>query len=127
AVVFSGLTVAIGLSGMLFFEGTFLSSLGVAGAVVVAVAVLYALTFLPALLAILGPRVNAWGLPRLGPFGGRRAQDANVIGFWHRLATAVIARPFAVLIPTVAFVHIAGSPFLQFRLANADTTTLPPQ
>ncbi|HYR93022.1 MAG TPA: MMPL family transporter, partial [Methylomirabilota bacterium] len=59
AVVFSGVTVAIGLSGMLFFEGTFLSSLGVAGAIVVAVAVLYALTFLPALLAILGPRVNA--------------------------------------------------------------------
>ena len=127
AVLFSGLTVAIGLSGMLFFEGTFLSSLGVAGAIVVAVAVLYAMTFLPALLAILGPRVNAWAIPRLGPFGGRGARGANEIGFWHRLATAVMRRPFAVLIPTVAVVLIAGSPFLQFRLANADTTALPPQ
>src|SRR4029079_13706982 len=43
AVVFSGLTVAIGLSGLLFFEGTFLASLGLAGAIVVAVAVVYAL------------------------------------------------------------------------------------
>lgn len=127
AVAFSGLTVAIGLSGMLFFEGTFLSSLGVAGAIVVGVAVLYALTFLPALLAILGSRVNAWGIPRLGPFRGRSDRPTGQSGFWHRLATAVMRRPLAVLVPTVAFVVIAGSPFLEFRLANADTTTLPPQ
>ncbi len=126
AVLFSGLTVAIGLSGMLFFEGTFLSSLGLAGAIVVAVAVLYAMTFLPALLAILGSGVNAWGIPRVGPFA-RSGQDSGGIGFWHRLATAVMRRPLVVLVPTVAFVLIAGSPFLQFRLANADTTTLPPQ
>jgi len=126
AVLFSGLTVAIGLSGMLFFEGTFLSSLGLAGAIVVAVAVLYAMTFLPALLAILGSGVNAWGIPRVGPFG-RSGQDSGGIGLWHRLATAVMRRPLVVLVPTVAFVLIAGSPFLQFRLANADTTTLPPQ
>ena len=120
AVVFSGLTVAIGLSGLLFFEGTFLASLGLAGAIVVAMAVIYALTFLPALLAILGPRVNAWRLPF-----PRRAQSGN--GFWHRVATAVMRRPLLVLIPTVAFVLAAGSPFLQIRLANADTTALPPQ
>ena len=127
AVMFSGLTVAIGLSGMLFFEGTFLSSLGVAGAIVVAVAVLYAMTFLPALLAILGTRVNALAIPSLGPFGGQSGRGMGESGFWHRLATAVMRRPFAVLIPTVAVVLIAGSPFLQLRLANADTTTLPPQ
>ena len=120
AVMFSGLTVAIGLSGMLFFEGTFLSSLGVAGAIVVAVAVLYALTFLPALLAILGTRVNSLRVP----FPQRRAGGA---GAWHSLAMAVMRRPLAVLVPTVAFVLLAGAPFLQFRLANADTLTLPPQ
>jgi RND superfamily putative drug exporter len=125
AVVFSGVTVAIGLSGMLFFEGTFLSSLGVAGAIVVAVAVLYALTFLPALLAILGPRVNAWAVPM--PFGRRGAQDSSQSGFWHTLATSVMRRPLVVLIPTVALVLFVGSPFLQLRLANADTETLPPQ
>src|SRR5207247_9453914 len=58
AITFSGLTVAIGLSGMLFYQGTFLSSMGVAGAIVVASAVFYGLTFLPALLAILGRTVD---------------------------------------------------------------------
>jgi RND superfamily putative drug exporter len=119
AVVFSGLTVAIGLSGLLFFEGTFLASLGLAGAIVVAVAVVYALTFLPALLAILGPRVNAWRLPF-----PRRAQSGT--GLWHSIATTVMRRPLLVLVPTVAFVLAAGSPFLHIRLANADTTALPP-
>ncbi|HYR93661.1 MAG TPA: MMPL family transporter, partial [Methylomirabilota bacterium] len=113
------------LSGMLFFEGTFLSSLGVAGAIVVAVAVLYALTFLPALLAILGPRVNAWAVPM--PFGKRGAPGSSGSGFWHSLATSVMRRPLLVLFPTVAFVLAVGSPFLQLRLANADTETLPPQ
>ncbi len=122
AVVFSGLTVAIGLSGLLFFEGTFLASLGLAGAIVVAMAVIYALTFLPALLALLGPRVNAWRLPFL-----RRAQPDAKNGLWHSIATAVMRRPLLVLVPTVAFVLAAGSPFLQIRLANADTTALPPQ
>ncbi len=120
AVVFSGLTVAIGLSGLLFFEGTFLASLGLAGAIVVAVAVVYALTFLPAHLAILGSRVNAWRLPL-----PRRAQRGS--GLWHSIATAVMRRPLLVLVPTVAFVLAAGSPFLHIRLANADTTALPPQ
>src|SRR5258708_1073747 len=53
AITFSGLAVAVGLSAMLFFQGTFLASLGAAGAIVVAVAVFYGLTFLPALLALL--------------------------------------------------------------------------
>jgi RND superfamily putative drug exporter len=128
AVVFSGLTVAIGLSGMLFFQGTFLSSLGLAGAIVVAVAVLYALTFLPAVLAILGTRVNAWRVPSLNPLRfGRSGRTARRTGFWHGLAMAVMRRPLVVLVPTIAFVLLAGSPFLQFRLATADTLTLPPQ
>jgi len=122
AVVFSGLTVAIGLSGLLFFEGTFLASLGLAGAIVVAMAVIYALTFLPALLALLGPRVNAWRLPF-----PRRAQTGIKNGLWHSIAMTVMRRPLLVLVPTVAFVLAAGSPFLQIRLANADTTALPPQ
>jgi RND superfamily putative drug exporter len=117
AVMFSGLTVAISLSGMLFFEGTFLSSLGIAGSIVLGLAVVYGLTFLPAILAILGTRVNAIRVPMPRGRGG----------FWHALATAVMRRPLLVLVPTVAFVLLAGSPFLEFRLQNADATTLPPQ
>src|SRR5713226_9050924 len=66
AITFSGITVAVGLSAMLFFQGTFLASMGAAGAIVVAVAVLYGLTFLPALLSVLGGRVNRGRLPLLG-------------------------------------------------------------
>src|SRR5256885_8595705 len=66
AITFSGVAVAIGLSAMLFFQGTFMASMGAAGAIVVAIAVLYGLTFLPAALAILGPHVDRFRVPYLG-------------------------------------------------------------
>ncbi|HEV8656374.1 MAG TPA: MMPL family transporter [Candidatus Limnocylindria bacterium] len=118
AVTFSGITVAIGLSGMLFYEGTFLPSMGLAGAIVVASAVFYGLTFLPALLALLGPRIDRWRVPVFQP-------DRTGRGWWHTIATAVMRRPLVVLIPTVAFILLAGSPFLHLRLASSDVRTLP--
>lgn len=118
AVTFSGITVAIGLSGMLFYEGTFLPSMGYSGAVVVASAVFYGLTFLPALLALLGTRLEAGKLPFLQP-------DASGRGFWHSIATGVMRRPLLVLIPVVALILLAGSPFLHLRLASSDVSTLP--
>jgi RND superfamily putative drug exporter len=118
AIMFSGLTVAIGLSGLLFYTGTALVSMGVAGAIVVAVSVLYGVTLLPALLAILGRRINSMRIPIMQPkpFGQ---------GAWHRLATWVMRRPWLVLIPTVAILLVAGSPFLDLQLANSDVNQLP--
>ncbi|MFZ0919198.1 MAG: MMPL family transporter [Candidatus Dormiibacterota bacterium] len=118
AIMFSGLTVAIGLSGLLFYTGTALVSMGIAGAIVVAVSVLYGVTLLPAMLAILGPRINSIRVPILQPkpFGE---------GAWHRLATWVMRRPWMVLIPTIAILLIAGSPFLDLQLANSDVNQLP--
>ena len=118
AIMFSGLTVAIGLSGLLFYTGTALVSMGVAGAIVVAVSVLYAVTLLPAMLAVLGARINSIRVPILQPkpFGE---------GLWHRLATWVMRRPWTVLIPTIAILLIAGSPFLDLQLANSDVNQLP--
>jgi uncharacterized membrane protein YdfJ with MMPL/SSD domain len=118
AIMFSGLTVAIGLSGLLFYTGTALVSMGVAGAIVVAVSVLYAVTLLPAMLAVLGPRINSIRIPILQPkpFGQ---------GAWHRLATWVMRRPWTVLIPTIAILLVAGSPFLDLQLANSDVNQLP--
>ncbi len=118
AIMFSGLTVAIGLSGLLFYTGTALVSMGVAGAVVVAISVLYGMTLLPALLALLGHRINSLRIPILQPkpFGE---------GAWHRLATWVMRRPWLVLIPTVAILLVAGSPFLNLQLANSDVNQLP--
>src|SRR5207245_4843920 len=118
AITFSGLTVAIGLSGMLFYQGTFLSSMGISGAIVVASAVLYGLTFLPALLAILGRSVDRLRMPIL-------QADTQGRGWWHMLATTVMARPLVVLVPVVAFILLAGSPFLHLRLATGDVAVLP--
>ena len=118
AITFSGLTVVVGLSAMLFFQGTFMASMGAAGAIVVAVAVLYGLTFLPALLSIIGPGVNRLRIPSI-----RRTQTGR--GFWRSLATWVMRRPIVVLVPTTAFLVLAGSPFFQLRLANGNVDMLP--
>ena len=118
AITFSGITVAVGLSAMLFFQGTFLASMGAAGAIVVAVAVVYGLTFLPALLSILGLRVNRLRIPLF-----RRASAGG--GFWHGLATWVMRRPLVVLLPVTGFLLLAASPFIQLRLANGDVDMLP--
>ncbi len=119
AITFSGLTVAIGLSGMLFYQGTYLSSMGLAGAIVVASAVLYGLTFLPALLSVLERRIDLVRVPFFAP------QQGDGRGLWHRIATAVMDRPVAVLIPVVAVILAIGSPFLRLHLANGDVTMLP--
>jgi RND superfamily putative drug exporter len=116
AITFSGVTVAIGLSAMLFYRGTFLASMGAAGALVVFIAIFYGLTFLPAMLAVLGPNVD-----RLSLFRGRRGGD-----FWKRLAGGVMRRPVAVLVPTLAFLVVLGLPFTQLRMANGDVQMLPP-
>ena len=118
AITFSGITVAVGLSAMLFFQGTFLASMGAAGAIVVAVAVVYALTFLPAMLSVLGPSVNRLRIPIF-----RRATTGS--GFWHGLATWVMRRPLVVLLPVTGFLLLAASPFIQLRLANGDVDMLP--
>lgn len=120
AIIFSGLTVAIGFAGMLLVPIGTLTSLGLAGTMVVAFAVGYSITLLPALLAILGPRVDALRVP-FAPRAGAAAGQ----GFWHRVATIVMARPWAVLLPVLAVLIILGLPFRAIRLGTADLTILP--
>ncbi|HEY1419199.1 MAG TPA: MMPL family transporter [Candidatus Dormibacteraeota bacterium] len=120
AITFSGITVAIGLSAMLFYQGTFLASMGAAGAIVVGIAVLYGLTFLPALLSVLGPRVDRLTLPFL------RQRGPTGTGGWHEMAVWVMRRPLWVLIPCVVLLLIAGTPFLQLRIASGGVDQLPP-
>ena len=118
AITFSGLTAAVGISAMLFYQGTFMASMGAAGAMVIAIAVIYGLTFLPALLSVLGPRVNWLRVP-----WPRRATSGR--GFWAGLANWVMKRPVVVLIPTVAFLAITATPFVSLRMANGDVDMLP--
>jgi putative drug exporter of the RND superfamily len=117
AITFSGVTVAVGLSAMLFYQGTFLASMGCAGSIAVVIAVVYSLTFLPAMLAILGPRVDRLRLPL-----PRRAASRA----WGVLARMVMRRPVLVLAPALGLLLVAASPFLAIRLANGTADMLPP-
>lgn len=117
AVAFSGLAVAVGLGGLLFFRGSYLSAMGLGGALVVAFAVLFALTVLPALLSWLGPRVDRGRMPFT--HGARRG------GLWHALATWVMRHPWRVLLPTLALLLAMGLPFRRLELAATDITALP--
>ncbi len=121
AVFFSGLTVAIGLSGMFFYQGVYLQTMGLAGAVAVLLAVFCALTFLPAMLAVLGPRVNRVRVPLVGSTAAREG------GFWHGLATWVMRHPVLALVPTLVFLLLLASPVAHLSLANSDIRALPPQ
>jgi uncharacterized membrane protein YdfJ with MMPL/SSD domain len=132
AVAFSGLAVAIGLSGLLLFQPAALRSFGIGGSIVVASSVFYALTFLPAVLGILGPRVNALSLRGLFAAIGRRlgrpagaTPAAPERSRWAGVAHAVMARPLAFLIPSVLFLLLAGTPFLRLSQGIPNAATLP--
>jgi RND superfamily putative drug exporter len=116
-VAFSGAAVFTGLSGLLFFEGSYLSAMGIGGAVVVAFSVVFALTFLPALLAVMGPRIHAGRLP------GRASINISS-GSWARMASWVMRRPVMVLVPTLVFLLSMGIPFLRLKMARADVRVL---
>jgi RND superfamily putative drug exporter len=126
AITFSGVTVAIGLSAMLFYQGTFLASMGAAGAMVVGIAVFYGLTFLPAALSVLGGRVDWWPKSLKSRFPSLGRRNPADTGAWHSMAVWVMRRPFFVLIPALVVLVIAGTPFLQLRLASGGIDQLPP-
>jgi RND superfamily putative drug exporter len=118
AVFFSGLTVLLGLLGLVLFEFMILRSVGIAGALVVGLAVLAALTLLPALLTVIGPNLDRFAVRRVS---ARPEGD----GSWARLARRVMRRPLAVLIPTLALLLVLGSPFLHVRFNAPDASILP--
>jgi putative drug exporter of the RND superfamily len=128
AVAFSGIAVAIGLSGLLLFAAPAIRSIGIAGALVVLSSVVFALTFLPALLGMLGHRVNALSIRglrhRFRPVAD--GVEPARTGRWERVAHAVMRRPIAVLIPTLAFLLTVGSPFLRLEQGVPGAEIYPP-
>ena len=118
AITVSGLTVAIGFSGLLFFTHTWMFSFGLAVVAVVLLSVLAALVLLPALLSLLGGNVDRgrWRRHR------RRADEE---GMWHRLALAVMRHPVAVLVPSVVVLLLPLSSFLQIKTGTDHLTALP--
>ncbi len=118
AVFFSGLTVLLGLLGLVLFGFMILRSVGIAGAVVVALAVAAAMTLLPATLAIVGVNLERLRVRKVTP-------RPPASGAWSRLARAVMRRPIAVLVPTLAFLLLLGTPFLHVRFNAPDARILP--
>ena len=123
-VFFSSLTVSAALASLLVFPQRFLYSMGLGGALVALFAALISLTVLPAVLTLLGSRVNA-GAPK---FLQRRAEadtrpDEN--GFWYRLSRFVMRRPIPVATLSALLLIVLGLPFLQIKFNTVDPTVLP--
>jgi RND superfamily putative drug exporter len=126
-VVFSGLAVAISFIGLALFPSRFLQSMGYAGVATVLFAVISSLTVLPALLRVIGTRVNSLRipLPRL-----RSSRTALVAaderqGRWYRVAQAVMRRPLVSTIGIVVVLVLLGTPFLGVNWARPGDWVLP--
>src|SRR5215831_5558881 len=120
-VAVSGVTVALALISLMLFPESFLRSMGYGGVATVAVDMLAALTVLPALLAVLGPRVNALRIRR----AVQRPPAAEGSGAWYRIASSVMRRPVLYAIPIVVVLLALGSPFLRITWGGTDATVLP--
>jgi len=122
-VLFSALTVAAAMAALLVFPLRFLYSMGIGGVIVTLVAAGVGLLILPAILAALGPRVNA-----LSPKRWRRSAEASAVpgtGGWYRLAHGVMRRPGLVAGATAVALIAAGLPFLRVDFVSADFRQLP--
>ena len=138
AVFFSGVTVAIGLMGMLFFENTGLPSLGIGGTLAVSVAMIFSILVLPALLSIIGRGMDKQNIVKITTKKNRVFRIPNRLpiafstdndeedGLWSKIANTVMERPWAVLIPTLVILLGAGLPFLQADFSIASRDALPP-
>ena len=119
-VVFSSLTVAAAMLSLLVFPARFLYSMGIAGAIAAVIAGVVALTALPALLYVLGERVNALAPARL-----RHREVVTERGFFYRLSRLVMRRPGTIAVLTAALLIAAGLPFLRIEFTGVDASVLP--
>lgn len=133
AVTFSGLTVSIGLLGLIFFRINMLRSVGMGGMLVVLIAVFAAITLLPAVLAIIGTRVNAfpvrlprlWGRKQIQPNPDGLTNTDPQYGFWYRLSQLVMRYPVRIFVSVLLFMIALGLPFLAVRFSAPDASILP--
>ena len=117
SIFFSGTAVLVGLSGLLFFPFMFMRSIGFAGVIVVFVSVVAALTFLPALLAVIGPRVNRLRI--------RRRTGGPGAGFWSRSAELVMRRPLVVILLVACILAALLYPVAHMKVGIPEATVLP--
>jgi uncharacterized membrane protein YdfJ with MMPL/SSD domain len=122
SVLFSSLTIAAAMASLTVFPINFLWSMGVGGIIVALCAGLVSLTVLPAVLRLLGHRVNSlaprrWQRSVSGPSEAR--------GFWYRLSWFVMRRPVPVAVLSAVVLIALGLPFLGIRFNSVDVTSLP--
>ncbi len=123
AVVFSGTAFALAMLAMLLVPDTTLRSLGLGALIVGVVSVLVALTFHPALLMVLGDRVDRLRVPWLGR---RIAASAGEEGpLWRRAVLGVMRRPAISLVATTAVLLALAAPVLDLRMGDGGTAALP--
>jgi putative drug exporter of the RND superfamily len=118
-ILFSAATVAAALAALLVFPQYFLRSFAYAGIGVVAIAALGAMVVAPALLAVLGRRVNAGRLP------WSRREPGSASAWWGRLAGAVMRRPALTALPVIAVLAFAAGPLLGISFGTPDSGVLP--
>ena len=124
AVFFSGLAVVLGLFGMVLVPSTIMRSLGAGAILVGAVSVLAALTLMPAILSLLGDRVDALRLPVIGRAAG--AGSGKTEGrFWSAVARLVMRRPVVSLVLSAGVLLAATVPVLDFKTGSSGVSTLP--
>ena len=123
-ILFSSLTVAAAIASLTIFPQRFLSSMGIAGALVALLAAALALVVLPAVLAVLGPRGNALAPKRLARAAEHDARPAES-GAWYRLSRFVMRRPAQIAIASATFLIVLGIPFWGVRFISVDASVLP--
>jgi RND superfamily putative drug exporter len=121
AVFFSGITVVIALAGLLLVPSNIFRSLAIGAIFVVVAAVFAALTLLPALLSILGDKVNFLSLP----FFGRQTLNETTRGFWHWVAAFVMRLPILSLELSAGVLILASIPLLAINIGSSGVDSLP--
>jgi RND superfamily putative drug exporter len=129
AVLFSGITVVLALLGMFLIPTTIFRSLGLGAILVVIVAVAVMLTFIPALLALLGDRID-WPFRRTyaaAAVEAQRRRDSEMIhaGFWGRITRVVMTHPVVALILAAGILALAAIPYFDLNTGFAGAETLP--
>jgi RND superfamily putative drug exporter len=117
-VLFSAATVAVSLAAMLIFPLAFLRSFGYAGIAVVVMAGVGAVVVLPALLAVLGRRVDKLRVRKV-------RENAVEEGRWHRIAIGVMRRPIPFATAALLLLFVLGAPFFGVELGQSDDRMLP--
>ena len=122
ATLFSGGTVTIGLALLVFMPLPFMRSMGVGGLLVPLVSIIASATFLPALLALLGRKVNRF---RVIPRRVLEARAEGRPGFWTRLSRSIMRHPIVYLVGATAVMLALALPALGLHLTSGDNRGVP--